>query len=109
MSKTTVSDPHNGFDKEKVIARVKTLIRDEKVKLNTRFLHSHSKVALMVEGHIIEICGAEGRHIRYESFNISLTAREHKEIMDLFTAEVTRRKEKDSRKKLEELKVLIKG
>jgi len=92
-----------------VIAKVKSLIADKTVKLNTKYLHSHSKVALMVEGHIIEICGSEGRQIRYETFNVPLTAKEHKEIMDAFLDEVKKRKEHDSIKKLEELKAIFRS
>jgi len=108
MAKKKTDSENTLVDKEKVINEVRNLITDKDVRLDTKFLHSHQKVALFYHDHVIELCGGENKHIKYMALNVPLTAKEHKEILASFMDEVKKRREETSLKKFNELKSLLK-
>jgi len=107
MSKEKGGNESVKLEKEMVLETIKNLMGNPCATLNTKFLNSHSKVALIFQDHIFEIHGDEEKFIKYLSLKISLTAKEHKELLALFMNEVQRRAEDTSMKKLEELRKIM--
>jgi len=94
------------IDKVKAINVIKNLISKKDACLNTKYLKSHEKIAIFYNSHIIEINGGEEKFIKYMSFTIPLSSKEHKEILGLFVTEVKKRNEEISLKKLEDFRHL---
>lgn len=95
------------LEKEKAIEVIKSLLTNACTTLNTKYLKSHSKVALFFKDHIFEIDGEEEKFIRYMSLKIPITSKEYKELLALFMNEAQRRAQDTSLKKLDELQHLI--
>jgi len=95
------------LEKEKVIEVIKNLLANPCTTLNTKYLRSHSKVALFFKDHVFEIHGEAEKFISYMSLKIPVSAKEYKELLALFMNEVNKRAEDTSLKKLEELRNLM--
>ena len=95
------------LEKEKAIEVIKSLLTNTCTTLNTKYLKSHSKVALFFKDHIFEIDGEEEKFIRYMSLKIPISSKEYKELLAMFMNEVQRRAQDTSLKKLDELQHLI--
>jgi hypothetical protein len=107
MSKEKVDKESGKLEKTMVLEAVKNLIANPCATLNTKFLHSHSKVALMFQDHIFEIYGEDEKFVQYMALKVPVSASEHKELLALFLDEVQRRAEDTSLKKLNELRKLM--
>jgi hypothetical protein len=95
------------FEKEKVLTALKSLIHNTNATLNTKYLKSHSKVAIFYQDHIIELHGGEEKFVKYMSLKVPITPSEHKEILAQFLNEEKRRAEDSSLKKLDQLRKLV--
>ena len=107
MSKEKGANESVKLEKEMVMETVKNLMGNPCATLNTKFLNSHSKVALIFQDHIFEIHGEAEKFIKYMALKISISANEHKELLALFMDQVQRRAEDTSVKKLNELRKLM--
>jgi len=95
------------IDKVKALNVVKNLIDKKNVCLNTKYLKSHEKVAIIYNEHIIEINGGDEKFIKYMAIKVPISSKEHKEILHLFLSEVKKRNEELSLKKLDEFRHLM--
>jgi len=103
-------DPGSGKpEKEMVLEAVKNLMSNPCATLNTKFLNSHSKVAVIFQDHMFEIHGEDEKFIKYMALKVPISSAEHKELLSLFMDEVQKRAEDSSMKKLNELRNLIKA
>ena len=107
MSKEKDDTGSGKLEKEMVLDAVKNLMANPCSTLNTKFLNSHSKVAIMFQDHMFEIHGEDEKFIKYMALKVPTSSSEHKELLSLFMAEVQRRAEDSSMKKLNELRSLI--
>jgi len=108
MSKEKADNERRLLEKEKAIEAIKNLISNPCATLNTKFLNSHSKVAVFFQDHIFEIHGEGEKFLKYMSLKVPISAKEHKELLALFMNEVQSRAEDSSLKKLDELRKLMK-
>jgi hypothetical protein len=108
MSKEKDDTKSGKHEKEMVLEALKNLMSNPSATLNTKFLNSHSKVALMFQDHIFEIHGEDEKFIKYMALKVPISSAEHKELLLLFMDEVHKRAEDSSMKKLNELRNLIK-
>ena len=60
------------IDKEKAIKIVKLLINNENSELDTKYLKSHEKIAIIYKNQTIEILGGDLKSIKYLSNTIPL-------------------------------------
>jgi hypothetical protein len=109
MSKEKGDNESGKIEKEMVLEAVQNLMSNPCATLNTKFLNSHSKVALMFQDHIFEIHGEAEKFIKYMALKVPISASEHKELLALFMDEVQKRAEDSSLKKLNELRKLMKA
>ena len=108
MSKEKEDNTNGKQEKEMVLEALKNLMNNPCATLNTKFLNSHSKVALMFQDHIFEIHGEDEKFIQYMALKVPISSAEHKELLSLFLDEENKRAEDSSIKKLNELRNLIK-
>lgn len=108
MSKEKSDNGSGKLEKEMVIEAVKNLMSNPCATLNTKFLNSHSKVAIIFQDHMFEIHGEDEKFIKYMALKVPISASEHKDLLALFMDEVQKRAEDTSMKKLNELRNLMK-
>jgi len=108
MSKEKGDNGSGKLEKEMVMEAVKNLMSNPCATLNTKFLNSHSKVAIIFQDHMFEIHGEDEKFIKYMALKVPISTSEHKDLLALFMDEVQKRAEDTSMKKLNELRNLMK-
>ena len=91
------------IEKEKALRIVKNLIANHDSKLDTKYLKSHEKIAIIYKCHCVEIFGGEEKYIKYAGYKIELSKKEFKEIQLMFMTEVEKRAHEKALKKINDL------
>ncbi|MFA4852070.1 MAG: hypothetical protein WC868_05915 [Bacteroidales bacterium] len=91
------------IEKEKALRITKNLIEFKESVLDTKYLKSHEKVAVIHKEHVIELIGGENRSLKYLGLDIPLSKSEYKEVYDLFINEIKKRKVNSASEKFHEL------
>ena len=100
------TEPMENLDKEKIFKIVDLLIGNPQSRLDTKFLKSHEKVAIIYKSHTVEIVGGEKKVLKYLTLTLPIKKKEYKQLLKRFLAESKSRKDKiaeEGIKRLEEL------
>ena len=97
------------IEKEKAMQVAKNLIEFAGSTLDTKYSHSHDKVAIIYKEHTIELVGGEEKFLKYLDVKIPLSGTEYKLIHTCFNEEMKKRKANSSSAKFHDLEETLKG
>ena len=80
------------IEKEKALSVVKSLIELPGSTLDTKYSHSHEKVAVIYKEHTIQISGGDEKFLEYIDIKIPLSNNEYKAVYTCFNEELKKRK-----------------
>jgi hypothetical protein len=86
------------IEKEKVLKVAQNMIELGCSALDTKYLESHSKVAIKYKEHVIELVGGDHKYIKYLDEQIPLSNSEYKQVYTCFSEELKKRRAKTTEK-----------
>jgi hypothetical protein len=96
------------IEKEKALKVAMSLIEFQDSTLDTKYSHSHEKVAVIYKEHTIELIGGDEKFITYLDVKIPLTGNEYKQVYKCFSEELKKRKANSTIEKFNTLEQTLK-
>lgn len=95
------------IEKGKALEVAKNLIKFSGSVLDTKYSHSHEKVAVIYREHTIQLVGGDEKFLKYLDVKIPLSGGEYKEVFTCFKEELDKRKANSSVEKFNELEQML--